>query len=771
MNDEIFGHYRLLGRLGEGGMGVVHHARDERLGREVALKLLPPGLAGDERARARLVAEARAASALNHPHVLTIYEVGEEGGRVYIAMEYVPGRPLAELIPAGGLPAETVVRYGAQIADALAHAHERGVVHRDVKPSNVLVTPEGRVKVLDFGLAKHRPADAPQGPSLTEAETIVGTPEYLAPEVLRGEAADARSDLWSLGVLLHRMAAGSAPFRGASVYELSAAILNEAPAPLPARVPAGLSAVIARCLTRDPAQRWRSAAEVRAALEALGAGGEGRAPVPPRRLPRPAWAGLLAAALLVALAAGAYWFRGRLPGGRGGAIRSLAVLPLESFSRDPEQAYFADGMTEELITRLAQLGAVRVISRTSVMRFRASTLPLPVIAKQLGADAVIEGSVERSGERVRITAQLVQGATDRHLWARSYERPMQDAITLQDEVAGAIVTEIRGALTPQQTTKLARQHAVDPVVYEAYLRGRDSYQRWTPADARRAIVYYDAALARDPRFAPAYAGRAQALEYLTASRDSLAQARADVDRALALDPGSSEAHATLAQILFELDWKWTDAEREFRRALELNPSNVDAHHQYAHLLMALGRTAESREHSRIALTLDPLSPAMYHHMAWEDFMAGDFEAGAAQVGRTLAIDSTYVTSLELLAAIRLAQGRWDAVEDALVRMQRLGDTVDTVGFRVTAALRAGRKDEALRLLRGLASPAQYPFSYMGIATLYAMLGSRDEAFATFDRAFAVRDYDLLFANEDPGLKPLRSDPRYAALRRRMGLPS
>jgi len=775
---QTLGPYRITAKLGAGGMGVVWRARDERLGRDVALKMLPDALVADADARARLLREARAASGLNHPNILTVHEVGEAGEHVYIVTEYVPGKPLSEWVEHGAMPVETVLRYGVQIADALAHAHEHGVTHRDVKASNVLVTPDGRAKVLDFGLAHVAVAgsEASQALTMTSPGVLQGTPGALAPELWRGAPADARSDVWSLGVLLHTLLSGQAPFGGKTTFEVSAAVLEQPPPPLPAHVPPALAAVVARCLAKDPLQRWRSAAELRAALEAIGAGSGAAsptAPAPPRRRwnPRTIAAGALAALVVIAsILVGTGVLRIPLGAHGPGGITSLAVLPLDNFSRDPDQLYFADGITEELTTRLAQLGALRVTSRTSVMRFRGSKESLPAIARQLGVDAVIEGSVERAGDRVRITAQLVRASTDEHLWARSYERDMKDALALQDEVAGAIVAEIQGKIAPPRPAPGARARAVAPAVYQAYLRGRYQYERWNTASMYNALANYDQALAGDPGYAPAYAGRALALEWLASSPETLALARSALDRALALDPNLSEAHATLAYMMLEHDWNWAGAEREFRRAIELNPNNVDARHQYSHLLLATGRHDEAVEQARIGLQLDPLSPAMLGHMEFMDYMDGDFAGVADWAKKALAVDPTYASAVEHVVDSDLAQHHWAAWKADLARLAQMGEPTDPRCDSLADAFLAGRLHDALRIVRILPSPAD-PFTHprVEVAALYTVAGDRDAALASLEKGYAERAYDLLYIDRDPRIAELRNEPRLHALRQRMGL--
>ena len=443
------GHYTIVERLGSGGMGEVYRARDDTLGRDVALKVLPSEVLGDATARERLLREARTASSLNHPHICTIYEVGEQGDQVFIAMEVVEGRPLVELIGGTGLSPATVLRYGIQVADALAHAHGRGVIHRDLKSANVMVTPDGCTKVLDFGLARRVATEgaatitAP-GLSLTETGAVVGTPHYLSPEALHGGKADARSDIWALGVLLHEMVAGELPFAGQTAFEVGVAIMHSPPNPLPESVPPGLRTVVGRCLEKEPGQRYQCAGEVRAALEAQQSDPNATVAVPaapargtvgrarPARRRTGLAAGIAAILLVVSVVVlnrGVLIERIRTFGGPE-PIRSLAVLPLENLSRDPEQAYFADGITQELSTHLARISALRLIAYGSVMGLARSQKSLSDIGRALRVAAVLRGSVRQDAGRVRITVQLVQVATGKLLWADSYERALRDVLTL-----------------------------------------------------------------------------------------------------------------------------------------------------------------------------------------------------------------------------------------------------------------------------------------------------------------------------------------------------
>jgi TolB-like protein/Tfp pilus assembly protein PilF len=604
----------------------------------------------------------------------------------------------------------------------------------------------------------------------------------MAPELWHGARADTRSDVWAFGALMYALLAGAPPFHGRTSYELATAISTTDPPPLPERVPPALRVLVSRCLEREPGRRLRSASEVHAALEAIAAGVTGApavaAPLPTRSRPRAAMAlgvALAAAgglAFLLLLAPALFPKHGR-------PIASLAVLPLENFSHDADQQYFADGMTDELITRLAQLGVVRVISRTSVMRFRGTTLALPAIARRLGVDAIVEGSIEQVGGRVRITAQLVRAATDEHLWASSYERDVGDALALQDEVAGAIAHEVRGtlatsaipALPPAPVAHGARAGIAAGAV-QAYLRGRDQYEKWTDPAERRALQYLDQALAIDSTFAAAIAARASVLLWFGDSPDTLGLGRAAIAKALALAPDLGEAHAARANLLLEHDWNWAESEREFRRAIELNPNDADAHHQYSHLLVALGRVAEAREQAELMLKLDPLAPAGPNHMEWLDYETGKFDQAEVDFRKTVALDPAYVAGYVQLADLWAVTHRWAKFRQAFEQARKLGGPIDPLYFQFATAAEQGRHEEAVRLLRVMSSAADPYFHDWGeLASWSAVLGERDAAFALLDSAYAHHSYRVKFSNLDPAYDGLRSDPRFAALRRRVGLPT
>ena len=771
-------HYEILAPLGAGGMGVVYRALDERLGRELALKVLPTGSVADENARARLTREAQIASSLNHPHIAHIYEAGEDRGQLFIAMELVQGKPLRAHIPAGGLPADSVLRYGHQIADAVGHAHEHGLVHRDLKSANVMITPEGRAKVLDFGLAKRlREEEGKGGPdlSLTASGTVLGTPNYLPPEVLLGGKADERSDVWAMGVVLYEMASGKLPFEGASVGELAGAIVSGAPAPLSGRVPVGIRAVIGRCLAKEPSRRYRQGAEVRVALEALlGAEAPARAGGLPRRAWLPAGA-LVLVALGIALAFGAGGLRDRLIGGGDHPrVASLAVLPLANLSGDPEQEFFADGMTEELITQLAPIRSLKVISRTSVMRFKNSQKPLGEIADQLGVDGIVEGSVQRAGDRVRITAQLIEAAKDRHLWAKSYERDFRDVLALQSEVAGDIAHEIQLRISPHETERLAARRPVNPKAYELYLKGRYFWNKMSPDDMQKAIDYCGEALALDPGDARYSSGLADAYVVLAQVmggipiQEGMAKVKEYARRALAADEKSAEAHTSMACALFFGDWKVAEAERQVRAAIDINPGYSTAHLVCSVILASTGRIDEAMQHDQLALQVDPLSMIVHWNAVSTLLIARRYDEAMDQARQAIVLDPHSPLPQGGMAHIHEIKGEYEAALDIYEKVLPESEGGKALVAKMRRAYAAAGPVGYWRTVYewGSAHKGTQPVQ-LALASL--RMGDTDRAMKHLEQAFSERAADLLWIKVEPTFDPLRSDPRFQALVRRVGL--
>ncbi len=799
MTEPTAGRYRLAGPLGAGGMGVVYRAHDPSLDREVALKFLTDDSARDETARLRLLREARAAATLNHPNILTIHEVGEAEGRLFIAMELVHGQSLQHRLRTGPLAPSTALDYGIQIADALAHAHERGVVHRDLKSANVMVTPDGRIKVLDFGIARRAGVDDPPrperptagadpgpapplptprgvatgsgpGPTLTEDGIVLGTPHYLPPEVVRGATADATSDLWSLGVLLYEMTAGRLPFSGASVEELTRSITRDDPAPLPATVPQGLRSVILRCLAKDPVRRYRQASEVRAALEVVRDSGPTALPGPfgSRALPGGRWsfAALAAVAVVVVLVirSGALG-----PRADAGNIRSLAVLPLANLSGDPAQDYFADGMTEELITRLASIESLKVISRTSVMQYRGSSRPVMDIARELGVDGIVEGSVIRAGDRVKITAQLIDPAEDRHLWSESYERDVMDVLALQSEVAQDIAARVRLNLSAAQRARMAGQRIRNPDAYEAYLKGRAAWSQASEASLREALRHFDRALSLDSTDARSQAGMADAYLVMTQVlgvmpfAEGLPRVREHAERALALDSSLAEAQTSKAIAQIWVDRDWPGAEASLRRAYEINPGYAPAYVVHATLLNILGRLEESIARNRRGVELDPHSTIARYALAWQLLSARRYEEALDETAAILRMDPGHLAVNTVICRLHELRGEYaKAIEMSARDPGWVGSPPPTDALRRGFAAGGPRGYWQAYVGATLRSPgARRALSWLAYAEL--QLGNRDEALRWLWEATAVREGDLLFLRRSPLYEALHGDPRFDSI--------
>ncbi len=800
MIGRTLGHHRILEKIGAGGMGEVYRAHDERLERDVALKVLPAGTLADEAARKRFRKEALALSKLNHPNIATVFDFDTQDGVDFLVMEHIAGITLDQKVSSGPLPEKEIARLGVQLAEGLAAAHEQSVVHRDLKPGNLRVTSDGRLKILDFGLAKLL---LPEGQAMTESLTgagaMAGTLPYMAPEQLRGEEVDTRSDLYAAGVVLYEMATGRRPFEEKLSTTLTDAILHRAPVgprALNERVSPELERVVLKCLEKEPENRYQSAKEVVVDLRRLGtptAAAENlRRRVPfgfaqgkPPGSARLVWrvgAGLAAVAVVVAVLVGLNvgGWRERLLGHAGAPrIESLAVLPLANLSGDPEQEYFADGMTEALITDLAKIGSLKVISRTSVMQYKGVRKPLPEIARELKVDAVVEGSVMRVGDRVRITVQLIHGPTDQHLWADSYERQLRDVLAMQDEVARAIAQEIRVKLTPQENARLTGSRPVDPEVYELYLRGQFYSHKGPRTDWGKSQEYFERAIAKDPSYAPAYVGLARFYSRVVTSSGPLTpqeawpKAEAAVQRALELDDRLAEAHAELANIRLLRDWNWEEAAREFQRALELNPNSPDAHSRYARYLRVAGRPDETVREIKRALELDPLRVDLSNQLGSELVFARRYDEAIEQFHKSLELDANSVVAHFYLSALFAAKGmEREAAEDAIKGLNAAGEASQASKFEriyKASGYRAAQRFLDQRAIEDeLKRRRPDPWT---LAYTYPRLGQKDKAFEWLEKAYEERSGGLLQLRVDPDFDNLRSDPRYEDLVRRINFPS
>jgi serine/threonine protein kinase/tetratricopeptide (TPR) repeat protein len=746
-------------------MGAVWKARDTKLDRDVALKILPEELSRDPETLSRFADEAKAVAALNHPNIVTIHSVEESGGVHFLTMELVQGKTLRDQIPPGGEGIDRILELALPITDAIGAAHQRGVTHRDLKPSNVMIGDDGRVKVLDFGLAHIRGRESDNDPTLTktlETPTLTlttesrvrGTMPYMSPEQVQGKPLDQRSDIFSLGVMLYELATGSRPFVGESSADVIAAILRDQPKPpseMNRSLPHQFDRTVNHALEKTRDKRFQTVQDLHDELAGLKQELESGTPYEVRR-PTPEPAG---------------------PSTR----KSIAVLPLVNLSGDSEQEFFADGMTDALITDLAKIGNLKVISRTSIMRYKGTDKPMRDVARELGVDAVIEGSILRGGDRVRINAQLIDAATDEHLWAESYERELSDVLALQSDVAQAIAKKIEVQLTDQEQARLASPRTVNPEAHEAYLKGRHFWYKRSAEAVKKGLEYFERAAELDPAYAPAYAGIADS--YLVDLGGYLGvepgaaydEARASALKALELDDDLAEGHTSLAAVMTDFEWQWDGAQREYERAIELNPSSVTAHYWLADHLSRMGRHDEAIARVDAALDIDPLSPTGTFFGAWVRFYARRYDDAIEMARKALELESNYMPAWRILGWAHEERAQYDEAIEAHQRAAAISKGSSNFAAQLGRAYAlAGRTDEAQQVLDDLKRRAtNEPVSSHDVAVLYAALGDHEQAFEWLGRACDEHSEHVPYAGVNPRLDALRSDARFAAVLERLNL--
>ena len=783
------GPYEIATPIGSGGMGDVYRARDTRLDRDVAVKVLPERFVRDADARARFEQEAKAVAALTHSNILAIHDYGSTEDATYIVTELLEGQTLRRRMHEGPLPWRKAVEIGAAIADGLAAAHAKGIIHRDLKPENIFLTDDGRLKILDFGIAQLKrvePASAdvdistaPTAPLKTDPGAMMGTAGYMAPEQLRGEEVDATTDIFALGSVLYEMTTGKPAFIRGTVIDSLSAILTDTPDVLTTSdrmIPLELARVIQRCLEKNRAERFQSARDLSFALRAIGTSTSLSFEVPERARKKRSvlWAVAIAAALIATIASfvllrDSVGVRSPITRSAKSPLRAIAILPFVNATGDRDAEYLSDGVTETLINTLAQVPGVRVMSRTSVFHYKGKPTDPKLVGRELRVNSVVVGRIEEIHGRLVVSAELIDAKDGSLVWGNRYEIARADLFPVQQSIASEIARNLRLQLGGREQQLLSKRQTSDPRAYELYLKGRFQWNKRNAEGLYKAIEFFNQAIEIDPQYALAYAGLADVYNLLDIwaglpTKETFPRAKAAAEKALSIDDQLAEAHTSLAYAIQTYEWDWNAAEREYKRAIALNPNYATAHQWYSEFLTAVGRFDEAESEGQKALSLDPMSPIINAVVAWNRTMARRYPSAIEQGIRATQLFPDFMPGHAYLGLAYLESGKPKDALLSLGRARKLLDIVVIKTWLARAELASGNRAAAAKILLDLESrgPRQYlPPYYM--AALYAHLGNHDRAFAELNRAVAERTGAMVWVEVDPALDPLRKDPRFRSI--------